>query len=284
MQAALAALSSSAATPARNGTQAGQGAAQAAPDFDSLRLRLVQLIDAVTVLHTQLSYLAFHSPTPSSANPGLLPFPELVARYNTLLTHITALQGLLSSEQDKEKERERERDEGAQGGAAGRRRRAERDRDMKREKWDSLSIVPADKVDEAKDWIVGMLLRTKQTPEVEASQAELLASLPEPFASALSAASNPSSTSTPSFVSLASDHARLVTLAYDRLSALKEFNSQNEEWDWKARVELDEDEVDKGEGEAMQVDVTGKEGNGGERAWTPQEVQVYMRTGRRPAL
>ncbi|BGP43003.1 hypothetical protein JCM10450v2_007122 [Rhodotorula kratochvilovae] len=283
MQAALAALSSSSANPARNGTPAGQGAAQTGPDLDPLRLRLVQLIDAVTVLHTQLSYLAFHSPTPSSANPGVLPFPELVARYNTLLTHITALQGLLSSEQDKEKERERERDEGAQGGAAGRRRRAERDRDLKREKWDSLSIVPAEKVDEAKDWIVGMLLRTKQTPEVEASQAELLASLPEPFASALSAASNPSSSS-PSFTSLASDHARLVTVAYDRLSALKEFNSQNEEWDWKARVELDEDEVDEGEGEAMQVDAKAKEGDEGQRAWTPQEVQVYMRTGKRPVL
>lgn len=162
-----AALSSLHANPARNRTPSTPGAPGAThngalPDLDPLRLRLVQLIDAVTVLHTQLSYLAFHSPTPSTANPGVLAFPELVARYNTLLTHLTALQALLSSEQDKDKERERERHEGTQGGAQGRRRRAERDRDLKRDKWDSLAVVPAGKVDEANDWIVGMLLRTKQ--------------------------------------------------------------------------------------------------------------------------
>lgn len=166
MQAALAALAPSSASRANAGRGASPAVAGAQrgslPDLDPLRLRLVQLIDAVTGLHTQLAYLAFSAPTPSTVNPGILPFPELIARYNLLLTHLSALQGLLSSEGDKEREMERERQEGMQGGAAGRRRRAERDRDLKRERWESVSVVPAEKVDEAKDWLVGMLLRTKQ--------------------------------------------------------------------------------------------------------------------------
>lgn len=120
-----------------------------------------------------------------------------------------------------------------------------------------------------------------QTPEVEASQADLLASLPEPFASSLLPTAP--STGPTSFASLASDHARLVSLAQDRIAALREFNSDNEEWDWKARVELDEDEADEvgGAGEAMQVD---EKGAGAPRAWTPQEVQAFMRTKQRPTL
>ncbi|GJN93205.1 hypothetical protein Rhopal_006252-T1 [Rhodotorula paludigena] len=269
----LSSRTSRAPTPAQGSSSASTATAH--PDLDPLRLRLVQLIDAVTVLHSQLSYLAFHAPTPSSANPGTLPFADLVARYSLLVTHLAALQGLLSSEQDRDKELERERAEGASGGAAGRRRRAERERDHKREKWDALSVVPAEKVDEAKDWIVGMLLRTKQTPEVEASQQALLASLPEPFSSALSSAPS-------TFPALAADHARLVSLAYDKVLALKEFNSENEEWDWKARVELDDDDADDedgGLGEKMQVEAQGA----GALAWTPQEVQAYLRTGKKPA-
>ncbi|BGP03078.1 LigA [Rhodotorula toruloides ATCC 204091] len=296
MQAALAALSSSSSSRANAGRGAspavvgGQGGGL--PDLDPLRLRLVQLIDAVTGLHSQLSYLAFSAPTPSTANPGILPFPELVARYNLLLTHLSALQGLLSSEGDKERERERERQEGMQGGAAGRKRRAERDRDVKRERWESVSVVPAEKVDEAKDWLVGMLLRTKQTPDVEASQASTIASLPEPFASALTATTASSSSATPlqpaqaptatSFDSLVADHARVLSLAHDKILALKEFNSDNEQWDWKARVDLEEDEDgEEGGGEKMQVDAGAGEGK---RAWTAQEVQAYLRAGKRPDL
>ncbi|BGP34977.1 hypothetical protein JCM10296v2_006801 [Rhodotorula toruloides] len=295
MQAALAALSSSSSMRANAGRGAspavvgGQGGGL--PDLDPLRLRLVQLIDAVTGLHSQLSYVAFSAPTPSTANPGILSFPELAARYNLLLTHLSALQGLLSSEGDKERERERERQEGMQGGAAGRKRRAERDRDVKRERWESVSIVPAEKVDEAKDWLVGMLLRTKQTPDVEASQAATIASLPEPFSSALNA-STASSSATPlqparpsastSFDSLVAEHARILSLAHDKILALKEFNSDNEQWDWKARVDLEEDENDEEDnGEKMQVDTAP---GMGKRAWTAQEVQAYLRTGKRPDL
>ncbi|GAA5853551.1 hypothetical protein JCM9279_001311 [Rhodotorula babjevae] len=329
MQSALSSLHSH----ARNGAtpQAGQGAptpSAATPDLDPLRLRLVQLIDAVTTLHTHLSFLAFHSPSPSTLNPGLPAFSDLVARYNTLLTHLTALQGLVSSQQDRDKDRDRDRDEGEQGGALGRRRRQDRDRDLKREKWDALAVVPTDKVDESRDWIVGMLLRTKQTPDVETSQTALVKSLPEPFASALSSSSSasstlatttstsahpaapPPSTTSPSFAALAASHARLVSLAHDRLAALKEFNSASEEWDWKARVELDDDneeeEEEEGKGgegggegaergpgggaggkvDAMQVDGEGAaaSGSAGPRAWTPREVQAFMRTGVKPVM
>ncbi|GEM10694.1 hypothtical protein [Rhodotorula toruloides] len=132
-----------------------------------------------------------------------------------------------------------------------------------------------------------MLLRTKQTPEVEASQAATIASLPEPFASILTATTASSSSATPirpaqpsaskSFDSLAAEHARRLSLAYDKILVLKEFNSENEQWDWKARVDLEEDE----DGEKMQVDARAGEGK---RAWTAQEVQAYLRTGERPDL
>lgn len=175
MHAALASVASArsrASTPANAGV--GAPPVAAAADLDPLRLRLVQLIDAVALLHSQLEYLAYSPAPPSTAHPGLLPFPDLVARYSLLLTNLSAVQNLLSSEQDKERQLERERREGAQGGAEARRRRAERDRDLKREKWDSLAVVPAHPVDEAKDWVVGTLLRTKQVG---------LAALPFAFAS-----------------------------------------------------------------------------------------------------
>ncbi|BGP19561.1 hypothetical protein JCM10213_000161 [Rhodosporidiobolus nylandii] len=287
MQAALSALHSSRSQAPQGAQQAGAAmqtpSGHALPDLDPLRLRLVKLIDALSGLHSQLEFLRYSTPTPSSAAPGVLPFPELVARYNLLLTHLTAVQGLLSSQQEKEKEQEREREEGAQAGS--RRNRKDKDRDLKRERWDAVSVVPAVEVDEAKDWLVGMLLRTKQTPDVETSQATLTSTLPEPFSSALStstASSNPDA-----FLSVLTSHASLITSAYDRLSALKEFNSENEEWDWKARVDLEEQEHE-AEADAEDAEMKSaqeqQEDEGGKRPWTAKETQVFLRTGRRPEV
>lgn len=35
-------------------------------------------------------------------------------------------------------------------------------KDKKKEKWDNVVVVPRVNVEESRDWIVGMLLRTKQ--------------------------------------------------------------------------------------------------------------------------
>ncbi|GAA5866771.1 hypothetical protein JCM1840_004261 [Sporobolomyces johnsonii] len=241
------------------------------PDLDPLRTKLAQAITAIVFLQDQLHFLSLNSPTPSTAHPGILPFPELLSRYTLLLTHLTALGNLLSSQAENEKDRDRDRDEGPAGTGAQRRRRKD-DTDARRDKWDSLSVVPAVEVDEAKDWLVGMLLRTKQTPEVEASQTALVSSLPAPFSAAL-AASDPAA-----FANAVAAQSRLLNTAYDKVCALKEFNSEGEEWDWKGRVELDE--ADGGEGENMEVDGADKKPEG--KAWTPEEVAAYLRTGKKP--
>ncbi|GAA5900059.1 hypothetical protein JCM6882_002602 [Rhodosporidiobolus microsporus] len=291
MQAALASLHSTSSrqpTPSFSGVQPNGGAGGAVvtpsghplPDLDPLRLRLVQLIDALTILHSQLSYLAFNTPAagPSSAAPGVLPFPELVGRYNLLLTHLTAVQGLLSSQGEKDRETEKEREEGA----AARRKRKDRDRDVKRERWEAVSVVPAVEVDEGRDWMVGMLLRTKQTPEVEATQARLTTTLPTPFSTALSSSTHTTAPDPSAFPAALQAQTSLLTAAYDKVCALKEFNSEGEEWDWKARVRLDEEEEgEKGEGEGEKMQ-TEDGGGGAKRAWTAKEVQTYLRTGKKP--
>lgn len=71
----------------------------------------------------------------------------------------------------------------------------------------------------------------------------------------------------------------MLSLAHDKILALKEFNSDNEQWDWKARVDLEEDENGREGEEKMQVDPGASEGK---RAWTSQEVQAFLRTGKRP--
>ncbi|GAA5962987.1 hypothetical protein JCM21900_004333 [Sporobolomyces salmonicolor] len=254
--------------------QATPGHPAVLPDLDPVRTKLAQAITAIVFLQDQLHYLSLNTPTPSTAQPGILPFPELLNRYTLLLTHLTALGNLLSSQAENEKERDRDREEGAAGTGAPRRRRKD-ERDARREKWDSLSVVPAVEVDEAKDWLVGMLLRTKQTPEVEASQTVLVSSLPAPFSSAVSS-SDPAA-----FANAVAAQSRLLNTAYDKVCALKEFNSEGEEWDWKGRVELDEAERDAdGEGEKMEIDEAAKKPEG--KAWTPEEVAAYLRTGKKP--
>ncbi|GAA5972957.1 hypothetical protein JCM11641_000338 [Rhodosporidiobolus odoratus] len=292
MQSALASLSASrqqtpASVPAHPSKPLETPSNHPLPDLDLLRLRLVKLIDALTVLHSQLSYLSFSTPTPTSLTPGLLPFQDLVARYNLLLSHLTAVQGLLSSQADKEKEGERDREQGPLG---QRRKRKDKDRDLKRERWEAVSVVPAVPVDEGKDWLVGMLLRTKQIPEVETSQTTLITTLPSPFSSAVISSTPSTSNPTPdpaAFLDALSAHANLVTTAYDRITALKEFNSENEEWDWKARVDLDEENEEqdgggegKGKGDQEMQDLPNPTQTA--RSWTAKEVQVYMRTGKKP--
>lgn len=116
-------------------------------DIDTLRAKLVQLIDSLSTLLTQLHYLSLSTPQPTSLAPGILPWTDLLNRYNLLLSHLTSIGGIISSIGDpREKERKGK----------------ERGRDPRRERWDASVVVPAVEVEENKDWIVGMLLRTKQ--------------------------------------------------------------------------------------------------------------------------
>lgn len=123
------------------------------PDLDLLRPRLAQLINSISTLTSHLLH-AFHNSPPSSTIPPTLPFPDLLNRYSLLIAQFNSLIGLISSQGDLERERDRPQE------STGKRRKEERD--VKRDKWAGVSIVPREPVEESKDWIVGLLLRTKQ--------------------------------------------------------------------------------------------------------------------------
>ncbi|GAA5968994.1 hypothetical protein JCM3765_002277 [Sporobolomyces pararoseus] len=245
------------------------------PDLDLLRPRLAQLINSISTLTSHLLH-AFHNSPPSSSIPPTLPFPDLLNRYSLLISQFNSLIGLISSQGDLERERDRPQEGGA-GTTTGKRKREERD--TKRDKWAGVSIVPREPVEESKDWIVGLLLRTKQTPEVENRQAQLLESLPSQFKSALS-----SSTSDPSqFANLLAAQIRLINSAYDKVNAAKEYSGDGEEWDWKGRVGL-EDEEEEGENDVDGMQVDKPEKVEGTRAWTENETATFLRTGQRPTI
>ncbi|KAL8292752.1 hypothetical protein RQP46_001364 [Phenoliferia psychrophenolica] len=204
------------------------------PSLDALRLKLVQLIDALTQLQSHLRYLADSTAQPSTRNPGILPYPDLLARYNLLLSHVVSMGTLLSSVNDG-----REVKKGEEG------------IDRKKDVWDSAVVVPGEQVEEAKDWIVGVLLRTKQTPAVEAHLASLSSSLPPHFFA------NP----TTQEQSRVAYEAR-TTAALAKIQLLKE-GLDDDEWDWKGRVDVDEDEEEDESGEeGDEEDGAGDDGEG----------------------
>lgn len=123
---------------------------QVLPQLDPLRTKLVTLIDQIQFLHSHLLHLSSSTPLPTSENPGILSFTELLSRYNVLLSGIVGLGSLLSDLGVREKERKG--------------KESERDnwKDLKKARLEGAVVVPAIAVEEGKDWIVGMLLRTKQ--------------------------------------------------------------------------------------------------------------------------
>lgn len=116
-------------------------------DLDAVRSKLVQLIDVLSTLLAQLHYLSLTSPEPSTAHPGILPYTDLLNRYNLVLSHVSSLGALLSSQNDSREKERKGKDKG---------------RDPKKEKWSASAVAPAIQVEADRDWIVGMLLRTKQ--------------------------------------------------------------------------------------------------------------------------
>jgi hypothetical protein len=128
-------------------TPSGSATLIATPPIDQLRLKLVQLIDQLTTLSTLLYHTTLSTATqpPSTQNPGLPSFNELLSRYNLILGHYLGMNAML----------QRSSMDTGGGGRVG----AE---DELRKKWESSTVVPSVAVEENRDWIVGMLLRTKQ--------------------------------------------------------------------------------------------------------------------------
>lgn len=128
-----------------------------APDLDLLRPRLAQLITSLSTFTSHLLHTYHSTPPSNSTIPPTLPFPDLITRYSLLISQFNSFISLISSQSDLE----RERDRPLLSDSNNKRRRIE-EKDLKRDKWSSTVIVPRNSVDESKDWIVGLLLRTKQ--------------------------------------------------------------------------------------------------------------------------
>ncbi|KAM0790984.1 hypothetical protein ACM66B_004284 [Microbotryomycetes sp. NB124-2] len=248
-------------------------------DLDAVRGKLVQLIDQLSTVLSQLHYLQQTTPDPTTSAPGILGYNDLLARYNLMLSHMVTLASLLSSDASLSHN---------SAALSQHVRPQDRGRDSKKEKWSASIVVPAVPVEEQKDWLVGMLLRTKQAPHIEQHLDELVKSLPPPF--------NDDKTYSQAYES----RSQLTKAASARIQSLKH-GTQDEEWDWKGRVDIEQDEDESGDEDGEDErgdkadtttteridltsdgDVTMSEPSA-KRKWTLQELSTYSRTGRMPA-
>lgn len=108
-----------------------------------------------------------------SGVPPLPPYEDLLARFSSILGHLVALgrqltdaRGMNDDDDDTESglglsssdEDDDDKDEHG------------RKRDRRKEKWLNALVVPAKEIDEAREWLVGMLLRTKEVSPVSAER------------------------------------------------------------------------------------------------------------------
>ncbi|KAK4055420.1 hypothetical protein OIO90_003258 [Microbotryomycetes sp. JL221] len=250
---------------------------QVPQDLDSVRSKLVQLIDQLSTVLSQLQYLQLTTPDPSTTQPGLLSYHDLLNRFNLMLSHVVTLGSLLSSRDQLQQQYS------ANVAPQQQLKPQDRGRDPRKEKWQASVVVPSVAIDEQKDWLVGMLLRTKQAPHVEEHLDNLVKNLPRPF-------NDPAA-----YQQAYNDHSTLTRAASDRIQALKK-GTRDEDWDWKGRVEIDQDEQDEDENDENDESDKTKSGNTAdvemtmatdaappERKWTLQEMATYCRTGKLPS-
>ncbi|EFP79721.1 hypothetical protein PGT21_031997 [Puccinia graminis f. sp. tritici] len=139
--------------------------------LDTIRSKLVQLIDAITGFRSQLET--------SPLAPNSLSYPTLISKFLILLNHTEALSQALNTPVPSQPVDRFELPSV----------RADRE---EREKWEhgpakqsvlgNLAAVPRglEGLEDGKDWIVGVLTRTKLAPEIEKDEQDLLSSLPPP--------------------------------------------------------------------------------------------------------
>ncbi|KAI7956461.1 hypothetical protein MJO28_003556 [Puccinia striiformis f. sp. tritici] len=145
--------------------------------LDTIRSKLVQLIDAITGFRSQLET--------SPLAPNSLSYPTLISKFLILLNHTEALSQALNTPVPSQPIDRFELPSV----------RAERE---EREKWEhgpakqsvlgNLAAVPRglEGLEDGKEWIVGVLTRTKLAPEIEKDEQDLLSLLPAPPPSDLS--------------------------------------------------------------------------------------------------
>ncbi|PLW20739.1 hypothetical protein PCANC_02653 [Puccinia coronata f. sp. avenae] len=249
--------------------------------LDTIRSKLVQLIDAITVFRSQLET--------SPLTPNSLSYPTLISKFLILLNHTEALSQALNTPLPSQPVDRFELPSV----------RAERE---EREKWEhgpgkqsvlgNLATVPRglEGLEDGKEWIVGVLTRTKLAPEIEKDEQDLLSLLPPP----------PTSDSTPTVGSLL-EHVKSLTQAhekhiancrtalhkarYGRVSEKMEVDISSEngngdegdaKYQWKMRVEVD----DQSKGYAPAVPLEGPVTEN----LALKNLIGFMRDGRKPTL
>ncbi|EGF98733.1 uncharacterized protein MELLADRAFT_79628 [Melampsora larici-populina 98AG31] len=217
--------------------------------FDTIRSKLVQLIEAVTTFRFQLES------APHTSNS--LTYPTLISKFLILLNHTEALSQAINTPAAA---KPINRFELPQFRAEREERSKWEDGPSKRSLIGNLAVVPRglEGLEDGKEWIVGVLTRTKLAPEIENVEQELLDLLPPP---------PPTDPSPPTIrslmkhvkhlTSLHEEHitncrTALHTVRYKRHTDL-EADSQSarepgpegeEVWEWKMRVEVDDNNKD----------------------------------------
>ncbi|MBW0547607.1 hypothetical protein O181_087322 [Austropuccinia psidii MF-1] len=213
--------------------------------LDTIRSKLVQLIDAIATFRLQLES--------SPLTPLTLPYPTLISKFLILLNHTEALSQALNTIVPSKPINKFELPSA----------RAERE---EREKWEdgpantsilgNIAVAPRglEGLEDGKEWIVGVLTRTKLAPEIEKAEQKLLSLLPPP----------PSSDPAPTVDSLCK-HVRNLTKLHEQhilncRSALHKARyaradpmdidptsdddgdqESESKYDWKMRVEVDDE-------------------------------------------
>ncbi|KAG0150828.1 hypothetical protein CROQUDRAFT_37864 [Cronartium quercuum f. sp. fusiforme G11] len=214
--------------------------------LDTIRSKLVQLIEAITTFRFQLETLPH--------TPNSLPYPDLISKFLILLNHTEALSQALNTPAAS---KPLNRFELPQVRAEREERSKWEDGPSKRSLIGNLAIVPRglEGLEDGKEWIVGVLTRTKLAPEIEKVEQELLNLLPPP---------PPTDPSPPTIPSLLKHVKHLTTIHDQHISKCRtslhkarysrkidhqtldsssghDVGSDGEEvWEWKMRVEVDE--------------------------------------------
>ncbi|CAH7666808.1 hypothetical protein PPACK8108_LOCUS1160 [Phakopsora pachyrhizi] len=139
--------------------------------LDTIRSKLVQLIDAIATFRYQLESLPL---TPQS-----LPYSALISKFLILLNHTEALSQALNTAVPL---RSVNRFDLPSVRAEREQRSRWEDGASKRSTLGNLVIAPRglDGLEDGKEWIVGVLTRTKLAPEIEGEEQRLLSMIPAP--------------------------------------------------------------------------------------------------------
>lgn len=195
----------------------------------SIHAKLLQLVEAISEFQRQIQY---------GGAEGMIGWQDILSKYSLLTSYTHSVFDLLVTPPSLGKAAEAHK--AALGVEKPRYKTREEQRvlnQLDQEAWKKTlaqSVVhPGRTVEQDRDFVIQVLLRTKQIPEVEAEETSLLASIPS--------LDNPVAL----YTSLKA-HDELADKALESCKRLRE-SVEDREFNWKARIEGDDDEEDEDE-------------------------------------